>query len=475
MRTILAATVILVAVAWAAAGRSHSADAKPYGSPAPSSQSTPAALSSASCAAASCHGGGKPGQVGSEHSTFCTDLTSVASDPHAKAFAILFNDDSSRISRLLGRMVPAHKDAQCLKCHAVEGVEPRAALVEGVGCAACHGPSEKWVALHTQPVWKSLGNREKAETYGFIPGKSLVARTLNCARCHVGSDDREVNHDLIAAGHPRLAFEAARFHFNRSYRQHWVEQTPQPDFELRTWLIGQVVNVRAAVHLVRIRAADPERPWPELAGNSCYACHKPTEPRTSNRPRSEAPWETWSLATLKPTLEVMPRVFPGVTSPRLGSLAELRAEMARRNPNRASVSAKATATLAELDAWLAEVQAAEDRIGPTRAAPAGTADALLHALASDALDETGELRERDWDFLSTHYLGCAAAYHASGGSAVSPALTKPVYALDAALRFPPTRHGQRFDSPAGFDLTKLGEVRRQFQLIRTATSPLRGP
>ena len=75
-----------------------------------------------SCAAASCHGGGRPGERFSEHSTWAADLTHKPSDPHdphANAYRVLFNTDSVRIAELVGGG-PAHTNARCLACHAAE-------------------------------------------------------------------------------------------------------------------------------------------------------------------------------------------------------------------------------------------------------------------------------------------------------------------------------------------------------------------
>ena len=127
------------------------------------------------------------------------------------------------------KIVP-HKDARCLACHAIDSTkEPETRdqiLAEGVGCGGCHGPADKWIGQHYTAEWKALSNREKWEKYGFVPTKNLVARTLNCASCHVGDAGRDMNHDFIAAGHPRLAFEAARFHHQPDYRTHTGRKRP---------------------------------------------------------------------------------------------------------------------------------------------------------------------------------------------------------------------------------------------------------
>ena len=55
-----------------------------------------------SCAAASCHGGGQIGKVGSEHSTWAPEaLPSGQSDPHTKAYGVLFNSVSVQMAKYL--------------------------------------------------------------------------------------------------------------------------------------------------------------------------------------------------------------------------------------------------------------------------------------------------------------------------------------------------------------------------------------
>ena len=62
----------------------------------------------------------------------------------------------------------------------------------------------------------------------FRATKELAERAKVCTRCHVGrrSPDglltQEVNHDLIAAGHPRLNFEFAAYQENLPV--HWDEK-----------------------------------------------------------------------------------------------------------------------------------------------------------------------------------------------------------------------------------------------------------
>ena len=72
---------------------------------------------------------------------------------------------------------------------------------------------------------ESISAADKYDRFGFMDTKNLVSRIEQCAGCHIGQDARgglplrDVNHDLIAAGHPRLNFEFAAYHENQP--KHW--------------------------------------------------------------------------------------------------------------------------------------------------------------------------------------------------------------------------------------------------------------
>ena len=466
--------------------------AKPYGvGKAPFAQ-----RASTSCAGASCHGGGQVGAVGSEHSTWARELPPrrdpddttppPPTDPHARAYSVLFNEVSVRMGKALGIKEP-HKEKRCLACHAVDSAKDAETrdqiLSEGVGCGGCHGPADKWVSEHTLPSWKARGNREKWEQFGFVPTKSLVARSLVCAGCHVGDGARDMNHDMIAAGHPRLAFEPARFHHQPGYRKHWAEKGSPRDFEVRLWVVGQAATLRAAANLLheratKVAAGDKNSPWPEFSGYSCYACHQPigdTETRgslsASARPPGVPGWEVWSNATADVAVKSCDLAFPGLSSPEFTAVKDLRALMeSKRAPAPTEVAKAAKAAVAELDRWLAEVQAAEER---TSGATDETAPAKIAGrLVANALAESDpkRLRDHDWDALAANYLGVAAMYHATGGRA-GPAAgwSKPLSAVGTELRFP-----DGYNGPAKFGRLKLDLIRDNFDALRKTTGTPEG-
>ncbi len=437
-----------------------------------------AQLSSASCAAESCHGGAA-GTKGGEHATWAAEaFPGRPSDPHARAYRVLFNDVSQRIGTALN--VTPHRDANCLGCHAVPGVAA-SAHAEGVGCGGCHGPAERWEAAHVAPGWSALSARQKFEGYGFAPTRGQVGRSMGCVGCHVGDATREVTHDLIAAGHPRLGFEATRFHFDAGYAKHWAETTPQPDFEARAWLVGQAVTARAATELLRVRAsraAAPKSatPWPEFAGQSCYACHQslsvPAGSHVAPKPAS-AGWEVGVATSVGVAAAFAPPAFPGTAAPELTAFAALRAEMAKRSPAPAKVAELAATAVAEFDAWLAQLQLAENGALPRLSAdvPRGIANALAVAAVTP---DRAALADADWDALAARYLGCAAMYHAGGGRTTTPTWTEPLRGLGGRLAFPADAKGQRFDSPAGLGEAR-GDILSHFRALLDATAKPKGP
>jgi hypothetical protein len=247
-------------------------------------------------------------------------------DPHKDAWNVLSNDRGRRMSQLLhpgaddkGGAPAVARDRRCLACHATpqsafdqapfdeHGV---AKLVDeewkfGVGCEACHGRATKWREAHYQEKW-TTGERDerqkqelakrKAEL-GYNDLSDLRQRAMVCAGCHVGAPEdkeqrlplRDMNHDHVAARHPRLMFEFTSFLSNEP--PHWLEKNTGADRFARAWLMGQLASAEASLRLTadraraaaerekstdaaKIRKLDLERPWPELTEYDCYACHQ---------------------------------------------------------------------------------------------------------------------------------------------------------------------------------------------------------
>jgi hypothetical protein len=131
----------------------------------------------------------------------------------------------------------------------------------------------------------------------------LGVRAATCAGCHVGAAAsgetplRDVNHDLIAAGHPRLNFEFATY--LRQMPPHWTERDrsrdghpPRPaGYEAQVWLVGQAACAESALSLCAARAMlaaaalkrSENARWPEFAEFNCFACHHDLAPDSWRR------------------------------------------------------------------------------------------------------------------------------------------------------------------------------------------------
>jgi hypothetical protein len=231
-------------------------------------------IGTTSCSASVCHGGSDLGKPFSEATTW------RSLDPHARAYDTLLNEQSQTIAKhLWGDKMPAHEASLCLKCHVhpeYDRARPNFRKQDGVGCESCHGAAENWLTPHYRTTWKDTDK----QALGLADTKSLQGRANVCVKCHVGSPDANVDHDLIAAGHPALRFEFATYFANLP--PHWDvakdkrrnSTTKLVDFEAHAWVLGQVVSARAALELLAARADQANgRPWPELAEFDCFACH----------------------------------------------------------------------------------------------------------------------------------------------------------------------------------------------------------
>lgn len=305
-------------------------------------------LGSSSCASSGCHGGGKPRNLGSEWNTW------IDSDPHAKAYRILFNETSVRMARNLNlrdsqnRIVPAHENMTCLKCHSPQATES-SAHADGVGCESCHGPAGKYGTVHYLDFWKNLTVEEKAKQYGLLATKNIDFRIQQCATCHVGNAEQDVDHNLIAAGHPRLLFEYSSFQHSPNYTPHWKEKTS--NFEIRSWILGQIAIAKATLELTEARALKKTN-WPEFGEFNCQSCHHKIDDAnfaSISKSTGMSPWNDWAFAML-------PVIGTALSTkseqlPELKSLEQLRKTMNEKPTDTQTILALTPQALQELECW----------------------------------------------------------------------------------------------------------------------------
>jgi len=218
----------------------------------------------ASCANSGCHGSTVP--LNAQRVRQNEYYTWLHSDRHAQSYNVLFNAVSARIARNMRLKAKPYQEKACLDCHSTnvpkELISGRIDLEDGVQCEACHGPASGWRAEHVQEGWTHAQSMAR----GMIDQRDVRVRAHTCDRCHVGAADREVDHELIASGHPQLAFELDNY--TETMPAHW---NPNATHGARAWATGQAMALRDSLNNLA-RHARGEK-WPEFSDMSCYNCH----------------------------------------------------------------------------------------------------------------------------------------------------------------------------------------------------------
>src|SRR5262249_37850457 len=143
---------------------------------------------------------------------------------------------AKQIMAKLGSATPATEDARCLACHTNPSLaEPGATADphvlglrrEGVSLRACQGDPGGGIRAHTARTGDPGPFYDKT---GMTKLYDIGERAMNCVGCHVGAPAdkargyavRDMNHDMIAAGHPRLNFDFGEY--LRRLPAHWQEK-----------------------------------------------------------------------------------------------------------------------------------------------------------------------------------------------------------------------------------------------------------
>jgi hypothetical protein len=308
----------------------------------------------ASCNSTQCHGANR------NERTWENVFRFWEQDAHSLAFKNLKNDASANmVKNLYGpKALPAPKTPLCLRCHSIPAearIGEADARTAGVSCEHCHGPAQVWWEPHAKPSWKAKSAEVKERKYGMAPLKDLKRRAEKCAECHVGNSDQEVNHDLIAAGHPRMNFEMYAIHSEMP--RHWAAEN-DAGLPAHLWAVGQLATAQAALEVLASRASPAnKKPWPEFAEYDCYACHHDLrEPSwrqqrgyEGRRPGS-LPWQNWYYD--KVGLALAGRLPEEVQMEWLAAEQKLRAEMQKTWPRREEIAAQAGTAAKQLKTWL---------------------------------------------------------------------------------------------------------------------------
>ena len=234
----------------------------------------------ATCASSQCHGSAAPRDGSSVLQN--EYVTWTQSDPHSRAFDTLSSELSLSIARRLGLQSASTADI-CLDCHAdnVPGAlrGEKFQISDGVGCEACHGGAENWLATHDNAP---AVDRAQSVAAGLYPNEAASSRAVLCLSCHLGTKDKFATHRIMAAGHPRLSFELDTFTelWRGAGRQpHYRVDADYADRKGRpnhvdTWATGLLQDARQRLALIRDDEFAGDGLFPELGLYDCHACHR---------------------------------------------------------------------------------------------------------------------------------------------------------------------------------------------------------
>ncbi len=228
----------------------------------------------ASCAGSTCHGRQEAtGPRVRQNEVISWSDPASLTGVHSRAWKVLNEPRAQAIGKRLGiANVAASKE--CISCHGdpapVRG--PKWQQSDGVGCEACHGGSDRWLASHASVNASHADNVAK----GMWAVNDPAVRASVCLDCHFGSDKpgQFVFHRIMAAGHPRVAFELDLF---TSLQRHHDEDADYAARKpvaggVKTWAVGQAMAVERALAL--LPAASARVTGPDYYFYDCRSCHR---------------------------------------------------------------------------------------------------------------------------------------------------------------------------------------------------------
>jgi hypothetical protein len=190
--------------------------------------------------------------------------------------------------------------------------------------------------------------------------RNVIRRTEKCLECHLGTKNKFVDHEMIAAGHPDLYFELDSF--SAVMPRHWKvprESAPGKPAEeaagvgVRDWGTGQAVQLRGEMERLVWRARnerfDKKDVWPEYSELSCFACHHALGPAKDSwrqehgyfgRRPGDPPWNSARYAVFR----LLAKQIDSANAQELDrQLLVVSSEMSKLNPDRNTVAAAASA------------------------------------------------------------------------------------------------------------------------------------
>jgi hypothetical protein len=197
--------------------------------------------------------------------------------------------------------------------------------------------------------------------------RNLVRRTEKCLECHLGTQEKFVDHEMLAAGHPDLYFELDSF--SSVMPKHWKtprESAPGVPAEnvawsgVRDWGTGQAVQLRASMERIAWRAKGKN--WPEYSELQCFACHHSlTAPEQSwrqergygGRRPGDPPWNGSRYAVFR---ELAHQVDNDAATRLDDQVAQIAKALSQLNPDRDAVAAASASAATLSNQLVARIQ-----------------------------------------------------------------------------------------------------------------------
>jgi len=282
----------------------------------------------ASCTGSTCHSRLAPtGRIVRQNEITTWQDESSTSGAHSRAYRVLMQPRGEAIASRLG-LGAAEKAGECLGCHTddAESRGPKFQISDGVGCEACHGGSSAWLAPHYAVKATHASN----VALGMVPLEKPEVRAKVCLDCHFGSEKpgHFVTHKMMAAGHPRIAFELDLF---TELQRHHDEDADYIDRKgtldeatgrkglagsVKMWAVGQATALVRQLVLYTDGTHGREGAFPEFYFFHCQSCHRaiyddPARPLTASAnparpvPPGSAPFNDENMVMLSAAARVV--------------------------------------------------------------------------------------------------------------------------------------------------------------------------
>ncbi len=232
----------------------------------------------ASCAGSTCHS--RPvasGLVVRQNELITWQDPHSDAGAHSRAWRVLTQPRAQAIVQRMGLAGPAQSAPVCLGCHSDPAPAGRRGarfqVSDGVGCEACHGGSGGWIASHY-----AIGATHAANvSRGMIALDDPKARAANCLDCHLGGSgpNQFVTHQIMAAGHPRIAFELDLFTTLQKHHDidaDYLARHKEAPGGVKIWAVGQAMALERTLSLFGPRT--PSGAFPEFVFFDCQSCHR---------------------------------------------------------------------------------------------------------------------------------------------------------------------------------------------------------